>query len=251
MYFSHNYQFLAFSTAAEGREAETFDAVQRSRASLTDELLEQMPGMDWYVAELYSAYVRFGRWDELLAQAAPNPNLPGLTGGYLYATSVALAAKNRPVEARDRLVKLQKLLDELPADAPAGAGQNTMRSVLAIGVRMGEAKIAMAEGRSDDALRELGTAVELEDGLVYDEPSEWFFPVRHVLGAELLRQGKAAEAERVYRRDLDLHPANGWALRGLADALKAQSKTEEASATETKFREAWKYATISITASAF
>jgi len=251
MYFSHNYQFLAFSTAAEGREAETFDAVKRSRASLTDELLEQMPGMDWYVAELYAAYVRFGRWDELLAQAAPNPNLPGLTGGYLYATSVALAAKNRPVEARDKLVKLQKLLDELPADAPAGAGQNTMRSVLAIGVRMATAKIAMAEGRSDDALRELGTAVELEDALVYDEPSEWFFPVRHVLGAELLRQGKSAEAERVYRRDLDLHPANGWALRGLADAQKAQSKTEEASATEAKFREAWKYATISITASAF
>jgi tetratricopeptide (TPR) repeat protein len=142
-------------------------------------------------------------------------------------------------------------MDDLPADAPAGIGQNTMRSVLAIGVRMAAAKIAMAEGRSDDALRELGSAVELEDALVYDEPSEWFFPVRHVLGAELLRLGKAAEAEHVYRRDLDLHPANGWALRGLADTLRAQTKAEEASSSEAKFREAWKYATISITASAF
>ena len=27
---------------------------------------------------------------------------------------------------------------------------------------------------------------------------------------------------QVYRKDLDLHPDNGWALRGLADTLEAQ-----------------------------
>lgn len=251
MYFSHNYQFLAFSTAAEGREAETFDAVRRSRASVSDDLLRQMPGVDWYVAELYAAYIRFGRWDELLAEKAPAADLPGLMGGYLYATSVALAAKKQPVEARDRLAKLQKLMEGLPADAPAGGGQNTMRDVLAIGVKMASARIAVAEGRNDDALRDLRSAAQLEDALTYDEPSEWFFPVRHVLGAQLLRLGKPAEAEEVYRKDLALHPANGWALRGLVTALQQQAKTAEASATEARFRDAWKYATISITASAF
>ncbi len=86
MYISHNYQFLAYSAAAEGREAETLDAVRRSRASVSDALLKDMPGADWYVAELYTAQVRFGQWDTLLAEAPPDPGLPALTGGYLYAT---------------------------------------------------------------------------------------------------------------------------------------------------------------------
>jgi hypothetical protein len=67
----------------EGREAETLDAVRQSRASMPDAMLKEMPGTDWYVAELYAAYVRFGKWDALLAERAPDPTLPGLTGAYL------------------------------------------------------------------------------------------------------------------------------------------------------------------------
>jgi len=120
MYVSHNYQFLAYSAATEGREAETLDAVRRSRASVSDAQLQEMPGTDWYVAELYTAPVRFGRWDMLLAEAPPAPGSASLTGGYLYATSVALAAKNRPADARERLAQLDKLIVGLPADVPAG-----------------------------------------------------------------------------------------------------------------------------------
>ena len=163
MYISHNYQFLAFSTAAEGREAETLDAVRRSRASVSDALLREMPGADWYVAELYAVDVRFGRWDALLAETPPAPDLPGLAGGYLYATSIALAAKSRLAEARERLAQLEKLIESVPADAPAGAGQNSMRDVLIIGARMAEARIAAAEGRTEDELRILRSAVGLED----------------------------------------------------------------------------------------
>jgi tetratricopeptide (TPR) repeat protein len=251
MYISHNYQFLAFSTAAEGREAETLDAVRRSRASVSDALLREMPGADWYVAELYAADVRFGRWDALLSETPPAPDLPGLTGGYLYATSIALAAKNRPAEARERVAQLEKLIDSVPADAPAGAGQNSMRDVLIIGAKMAEARIAAAEGRTEDELRVLGSAVGLEDRLAYDEPAEWFFPVRHVLGAELMRAGRATEADRVYRDDLERHPGNGWALFGLAQALKAEGHAVEALSTEAEFHKAWRYATIRIHASAF
>ena len=52
-----------------------------------------MPGADWYVAEMYTARVRFGLWDEILAMPAPDPKLAGLTGGYLYARAMALAAR--------------------------------------------------------------------------------------------------------------------------------------------------------------
>ena len=251
MYISHNYQFLAFSTAAEGREAETLDAVRRSRESVSDALLREMPGADWYVAELYAADVRFGRWDALLLQEPPAQDLPGLAGGYLYATAIALAAKDRPAEARDRLARLEKFIEGVPPDAPAGAGQNSMRDVLIIGARMAEARIARAEGRTEDELSVLRRAVALEDALAYDEPAEWFFPVRDVLGAALLRTGRATEAERVYRDDLERHPHNGWALFGLSQALKAEGRDAEAHSVEAEFREAWRYATITINASAF
>jgi tetratricopeptide (TPR) repeat protein len=249
MYISHNYQFLAFSAAAEGRDAETLDAVRRSRASVSDELLNEMPGTDWYVAELYTAPVRFGQWDALLAEGPPIPGLPGLTGGYLYATAVALAAKNRPAEARGRLAQLDSLMAGLPPDVPAG--QNTLRDVLAVARRVASARVSSAEGRREDALRDLREAVRLEDGLAYDEPADWFFPVRHLLGAELIRSGKAMQAERVYREDLKRHPGNGWALYGLMQALEAEGHSADARATEVEFREEWRDATISIHASAF
>jgi tetratricopeptide (TPR) repeat protein len=249
MYVSHNYQFLAYSAAAEGREAETLDAVRRSRASVSDAQLQEMPGTDWYVAELYTAPVRFGRWDMLLAEAPPAPGSASLTGGYLYATSVALAAKNRPADARDRLAQLDTLIAGLPADMPAG--QNTLRDVLAVARRVAAARISSAEGRGEDAIRDMREAVVREDGLAYDEPAGWFFPVRHLLGAELLRVGKANDAERTYRDDLARHPGSGWALYGLMQALKAEGRGAEASAAEAEFRTAWRQATISISASAF
>jgi tetratricopeptide (TPR) repeat protein len=249
MYLGHNYQFLAFSTAMEGREAETLDAARRSRASLSDAMLKEMPGLDWYVAELYAANIRFGEWDAMLGEKAPDPSLPGLTGGYLYATAIALAAKDRPAEARQRLAQLNTLIANLPAEVPAG--QNSLRDVLAVATRVAAARIATSEGRHEDALRDLRDAVRLEDRLAYDEPSDWFFPVRHVLGAELLRAGMSSEAERVYRAELKLQPRDGWALRGLAQALEAQGRSVEARAADTQFRQAWRHATVAISASAF
>ena len=249
MYISHNYQFLAFSAAAEGREAETLEAVRRSRASVSDELLKEMPGTDWYVAELYTAPVRFGHWKELLAEAPPAPGLPGLTGGYLYATTIAFAATKRSAEARARLAQLDTLIAGLSAEVPAG--QNSLRDVLAVARRVAGARVSAAEGRTEEGLRDLRDAVRLEDGLAYDEPADWFFPVRHVLGAELIRAGRATEAEGVYRDDLGRHPGDGWALRGLAESLKVEGRGDEAAAVDAKFWEAWRYATVSISGSAF
>jgi tetratricopeptide (TPR) repeat protein len=249
MYLGHNYQFLAYDTAMEGRKAETFDAVRRSRASVTDAMLREMPGVDWYVAELYAAYVRFGEWDALLAEKAPDPGLPGLMGGYLYGTAVALAATGQPAQARERVAQLDALIANLPADRPAG--QNTLRNVLAIATRVAAARIASAEGRQQDALRDLREAATLEDKIAYDEPSNWFFPVRHVLGAELLHAGLASEAEGVYREELRIHPRDGWALRGLAQALANEGRHAEARAANVQFHRAWSHATITINASAF
>ncbi|MCZ9340563.1 hypothetical protein NGM37_22665, partial [Streptomyces sp. TRM76130] len=60
------------------------------------------------------------------------------------------------------------------------------------------------KGDHEAAFAALRRAVELDDGLPYDEPWGWMQPTRHAYGALLLEQGRAAEAEAVYRADLGL-----------------------------------------------
>jgi tetratricopeptide (TPR) repeat protein len=249
MYTAHNYQFLACSAAMEGRRAEAIAATDGSRKAVSDAMLFAMPGTDWYVAESYTARVRFGLWDDLLAMPAPDPKLAGLTGGFLYGRAVALAAKGRLGEARTTLGELQALMAQTPADVPAG--MNSVRDVLGVAIPIIQARIAVGEGRFDAAVASLQQAVAAEDRLAYNEPKDWFFPARHLLGAELMQVGKPHEAEIVYREDLQRNPANGWALYGLSAALKAEGKTAEATEAARQFESAWKLADIRLTASAF
>ena len=249
MYTAHNYQFLAFSAAMEGRKAETIEAARQSRALVSDDMLLTMPGADWYTAELYAALVRFGMWDQILAEPQPNPKLAGLTGGYLYAKATALAATGRVDEAKAQLAELERLAATV--DAESGAGLDRLKRVLAVAITNVRARIALAEGNADNAINLLREAVAKEDQLAYSEPAHWFFPTRHILGAVLIKAGRASEAETVYRDDLTRHPNNGWALYGLAQSLSTQGRAGEARTTQQQFEAAWKNADVMLTASAF
>jgi tetratricopeptide (TPR) repeat protein len=247
MYTAHNFQFLAYSAAMEGRKVETIDAVNRSRSAVSDSMLLEMPGTDWYVAEYYTARVRFSLWDDLLAAPAPDKRLPGLLGGYLYGRAMAQAATGHVADARTSLASLYDLAAGLPADA--AAGQNQLKNVLSIASAMIEARIASAEQRPREEIEWLRKAVAAEDRITYDEPKNWFVPTRHALGAALLRSAAAREAEAVYREDLVQNPANGWALYGLRAALEAQGKRAEAASVAAEFDKAWRNADVRLSSS--
>jgi tetratricopeptide (TPR) repeat protein len=249
MYTAHNYQFLAFSTAMQGRKADTIDAARKARAVISDDLLMAMPGSDWYLSETYATMVRFGMWDEMLAEPRPNTALTALTAGYHYGRVVALAAKGRTEDAKAELAGLEKITAAVTADDTAGL--NAAGDVIALAVLVAKARIAEAQKHSAEAIELLIEAAAKEDSLAYDEPSDWFVPVRHMLGAALLRAGKAQEAENVYREDLRRHPDNGWALYGLAQSLSAQHKGADAQVARLRFDKAWQSADITLTASAF
>ena len=78
------------------------------------------------------------------------------------------------------------------------------------------------------AIAKFEAAVKLDDEMDYDEPEPIPFPARHWLGATLIEARRFADAEKVYRDDLEQHPHNGWSLLGLQQALKAQGKTDAA-----------------------
>ena len=75
-----------------------------------------------------------------------------------------------------------------------------------------------------EAVEHWEKAVGVQDKVIYDEPPAWYYPVRESLGAALLRAGRTADAEKVFREGLRRSPRNGWMLFGLLESLKAQGK---------------------------
>src|SRR5438270_583960 len=113
-----------------------------------------------------------------------------------------------------------------------------------------EGEIFVAEKNVDAGIAELQTAVKEEDVLKYDEPPAWMIPVRHSLGAVLMKAGRYADAEQVYREDLTRLPDNGWSLYGLADSLREQKKNDdEAAGLNAKFQKTWAKADVKIATS--
>jgi tetratricopeptide (TPR) repeat protein len=161
-----------------------------------------------------------------------------------YARGVAHAAKGEWAAA-------QAALDQVTAvDAatPEGAEGKT---ALSIAVHALSGEIATRRGDLDGGINYFREAAKIEDGGLYFEPPKWYYPIRHSLGAALVKAGQHVEAEKVYREDLRRFPENGWSLFGLAQALRARGKNTEAAAAEARFRLAWPDMDVTLTASRF
>jgi tetratricopeptide (TPR) repeat protein len=243
-YVAHNYGFLAYSASMEGRSAESIDASRKSADQMPRDMVCGMPGMDFFQAEPLLVLVRFGQWDQILAEPKPDPKYPVLTALWHHAHGMALAATEQPTEAKADLAAIHDISKSIPDDMLTGL--NSGRQVLELAAKVLEARIADAE-KSPDAIALWEVAVSLEDKLAYNEPADWFYPTRHYLGAALLDAGKAKEAIAVYEADLVKHPRNGWALFGLWQAQLAAKQKAKAKLTKAEFDEAWARADIALT----
>lgn len=244
MYLGHNYGFLAYSSAMEGRRAESLAAARESAKALPPDMLAMMPGMDFFVAEPLLAMVRFGDHAGLLAEPRPDPKYPVFTGLWLHARGMALAATDRLAEADAAHAELTGLVQSVGSSLRAG--NNRAVDVLDVAARVLAARIAERKAEPA-AFARWAEAVAKADELAYSEPADWFYPVRHYQGAALLRARRYAEAEAVYIEDLERNPVNGWGLFGLAQALRGQGKDVAAKWTEAAFRKAWQAADITLT----
>jgi hypothetical protein len=109
--------------------------------------------------------------------------------------------------------------------------------VLGLALEVGESRIAAARGEKEGAITHWRKAVTMGDGLNYNEPADWYYPVRESLGAAILAAGMANDAEQVFRDDLLRNPRS---LFGLMDSLKSQQRDSDAAWIEREFNEAWK-----------
>jgi tetratricopeptide (TPR) repeat protein len=166
-----------------------------------------------------------------------------------YARGMAFAATKRYDEAQQEQKALAGLAASIPEDRIMGGSRVADLAKIAQLVLAGE--IAARQGQYEQSIDELKAAAQIEDRLRYYEPPLWHIPVRHSLGAVLLKAGRPAEAEQVYRTDLMQHPHNGWALFGLKQSLEAQQKTAEVTTAEQEFQQAWARADVQLQASRF
>ena len=116
---------------------------------------------------------------------------------------------------------------------------------------LSEGEVEFKAGNTKAGLSALKEAVAMEEKIVYAEPAPWMMPARHAYGALLIANGQFKEAEAVYLRDLEVLPANGWALLGLRDALRGQGRKEEAKLADEAFRRAWRSADVMPPASCY
>ena len=236
IYPSHNLHMLLFAASMGGQGA---IAIQAGR-----DYAKSTGGAQYY--ELLTK-LRFGRFDEILEMEndADNPIFKGFGD---FGHGYAHLRMGHVDVAREFLDAVETGARE---DEEAAFRGHSAADLLAIVGGILEGEILREEGSLDEAIDAFEKAVEIEDGLRYDEPEPLNFSARDWLGAVLLEAGRPAEAEEVYRAALADHPHNGWSLFGLEQALRAQDRTAETDETRRAFEAAWARADVWIRASRF
>ncbi len=253
-YVPHNYHFLWAAAIKTGQQQLASKAAADTAAQVKPELMRE-PGFSgtlqhFYTIPLYTKAL-FGEWDAILMESAPPADLLYPAGIWHYARGLALLRQGKPEESARELEKLERIIKD-PAIAKLTIFDlNPVTKILQIAAEMLRGELAAQNRDFDMAVFHLQRAVELEDGLNYTEPKDWYLPPRQVLGAILLEAGQAGKAEQAYRQDLLYHPQNGWSLFGLARSLREQKKNREADSVNLQFEEVWADADVALTGSRF
>ena len=244
VYMVHNRHFLAWAATMQGRRREALSASRAIETEVPPALMEAFASFsDGVSSSKWHVLVRFGMWEEILKEPAP-PKW-ALVGKAMqhYARGVAFANTERHEEAVKEIAALNNAVEGLVGQE-RNMGNQPASEVMKIAQHVLRGEASFKVGRRDEGLKELKEAVAIEEKLVYAEPVPWMMPARHAYGALLIVDGKYKEAEKIFIRDLEIYPANGWALIGLRDALNGQGRLGEAKHVEKAFRRAWVSADI-------
>jgi len=250
VYIAHNRHMLAYAAMMTGQRDLAMKHIRALVAEIPADFLEENALIaEGNVSMPLEVMVRFGMWDEILAEPEKYTDKMWFTRAFHHAArAIAYAAKGDTANTR----KAQSVFLERAKLVPKEdfVSNNSCEALLDIVIPMVEGEILVAEGKIDEGIEQLLAAIQKEDALKYDEPPGWMIPVRHSLGAVLMKQQRFAEAEQVYRDDLARWPENGWSLLGLIESLRKQKKNaDEIAQTQTRFKKVWAKADLTITTS--
>jgi tetratricopeptide (TPR) repeat protein len=205
IYPAHNLHMLLFAASMDGQGAIALQA-GRDYAARTGSTIYRLLTL-----------LRFGRFDEILEVTERDESDFG-GAVWDFAQGYARLRAGEADFARLYLARVRATAEKSEGEFrqhPVGVLLDVLAGLL-------EGEIHRADGDLPAAIDAFERAVTAEDGLDYDEPEPLPFPARHWLGAALLEAERPADAERVYREELEEHPHNGWSLFGLQAALRAE-----------------------------
>jgi tetratricopeptide (TPR) repeat protein len=231
-YSNHNQFFLAVAAGMNG----DFEAARSAAAAIQSHVHnEAMAAMSTLVL------MRFGRWDDILRSPAPDPNLRGVTFFWRLARGCAFAGKCQLKQAADEQAAMEQAFSRLPAHGRAfGTFFNDWATLHTLAADTLNARIEAAGGDRAAAIAHWHDAVAIEDEMNFDDVPDWYYPIRESLGAALLKNNQPAEAERVFRGDLQRNPRNPRSLFGLSKALEAEGNRYAADFVRQQFDAVWK-----------
>ena len=265
LYRVHNYHFKIYGAMFLGQAQTALATADQLAAAIPDGLLRvQVPPMaDWlegFLPMKMHVLIRFGRWPDIIDTPLPaDPELYCVSTAMIrYAQGVACAAMGRVGEAAEHRAQFERAAERVPESRTVF--NNTCRDILGVAAAMLDGELEYRQGHYDQAFAHLRRAVELDDGLPYDEPWAWMQPARHAYGALLLEQDRVAEAEAVYRADLGLdatlaracqHPGNVWSLHGYHECLTRLGRHEQAGIIGQQLKIAAAHADVPVSSSCY
>jgi tetratricopeptide (TPR) repeat protein len=242
-YNPHNWHFMSFAASMAGNSKLALHAAREAAKRLDADAVKAVPWVESVTPIVPLTLVTFGRWKEVLNEPLPDGSIPFQLAMTWYARGVAYTALGNDSAAQLSMQELMRIAKSVPE------GENA--TALRIAQLALEGEIAMRGGRVTRAVEAFRKAVVLEDGLSYNEPPTWYYPMRQSLGKALLLADRLKEAERVFIQDLHRFPENGWSLVGLAESLMRQHRYEEGRLVKVRLARAWREADVTLRSARF
>jgi tetratricopeptide (TPR) repeat protein len=248
-YYPHNIHFVFAAAQMSGQSALAIEAARKLVERVPEAVARAVPALEDFRSMALFALVRFGQWDAVLQEPRPADDLQYSLGMWHWARGMAHARQGQLDRAGAEAAQLAAIANNPALREQGLMSRTTAATLLELAGHILGSELPSARAQPNGRIAHLERAVALQDSLPYMEPPAWFYPVRQDLGAALLEQGRAAEAEAVYREDLREYPHNGWSLFGLARSLSAQGRTAEAAEAQQRFELAWQHADLTLLAS--
>jgi tetratricopeptide (TPR) repeat protein len=237
------------SAFLEGNSKKALDAAWMVSRKADRKYINENLTVQHYSIIPYYVMVHLGKWDDILQLKHPGENLKYPAAIWHYARGMAQAAKGNLQAAGIELAAIKTFAVDESMKSMLIWDMNSAHDLVNIAANVLEGEILYYKKQIAEGREKFYKAIAIEDQLLYTEPPDWFFSVRHTLGHWLVATGQYKEAEKVYRDDLLTFKENGWALMGLYNSLKGQERNGEAMEVKKRFDKAWMYADVEITTS--
>lgn len=237
-YYPHNVHFIVTSAQMGGDKATAIGQARRLQQVLGVDAALAMPWVQAIWAAPYFAHAQFSSPAEILAQPAPDPRMPYVTGMWRYSRAVGHALRRDRKAVERELGELRRIHDRADFESMT-AGGVPARDLLQLAEYAARGRLALASGNPRAAIDQYRAAIAIEDRIPYMEPPFWYYPVRQSLGAAQLASGDAAAARQTFLETLARSPNNGWALYGLAEAQRRLGDRSGRRSTLAAFDRAW------------